>query len=157
MSYWKIYEMALWKGKSCDKLNYDMGSILKGWHVAVCLWRHKKRSDGAAFSAVKFVIKLDETVFSLRFWEFNMQYKEFEINFHFIRYLSNPLCVLYPIAKGSVFMKLDVCFISPRQRRGYIKTDNSFHKYRMKWKFISDPIYTSNYNYDHHKGFSVDL
>ena len=22
-----------------------------------------------------------------------------------------------------------------------IKTHNSFHKYRMKWKFISDPIF----------------
>ena len=41
----------------------------------------------------------------------------------------------------TVFMKLVVCFISPRQRLGDIKTHNSFHKYRMKWKSISDPIY----------------
>ena len=42
-------------------------------------------------------------------------------------------------------MKLVVCFISPRQRLGDIKTYNSFHKYRMKWKFISDPIYMYMY------------
>ena len=38
-------------------------------------------------------------------------------------------------------MTLVVCFISIRQRLGDIKTQNSFHRYRMKWKFISDPIY----------------
>ena len=47
------------------------------------------------------------------------------MNFHFIRYLWNELRVLYPLTKGS----------------GY-KTRNSFHKYHMKWKFISDPICT---------------
>ena len=37
------------------------------------------------------------------------------------------------------FMKLVVCFISPRQTLWDIKTHNSFHKYRMKMKihFIS--------------------
>ena len=44
------------------------------------------------------------------------------MNFHFIRYLWNSLCVLYPLAKGSGI------------------TYNLFHKYRMKWKFIPDPI-----------------
>ena len=43
-------------------------------------------------------------------------------------------------------MKLVVCFISPRRRLGDIKTHNSFHKYRMKWKFISDPIYICDRN-----------
>ena len=38
-------------------------------------------------------------------------------------------------------MKLVVCFKSPRQRLRDIKTHNSFHKYSMKWKFISDPIF----------------
>ena len=31
-------------------------------------------------------------------------------------------------------------YISSPEARGY-KTNNSFHKYRMKWKFISDPIF----------------
>ena len=31
-------------------------------------------------------------------------------------------------------------YIPSPEARGY-KTHNSFHKYRMKWKFISDPIY----------------
>ena len=42
-------------------------------------------------------------------------------------------------------MKLVVCFISPRQRLGDIKTHNSFHKYRMKGKLISDPIHVKSY------------
>ena len=49
------------------------------------------------------------------------------MNFHFIRYLWNSLRISYPLARGS----------------GY-KTHNSFHKYRMKWKFISDPIYMTS-------------
>ena len=48
-----------------------------------------------------------------------------EMNFHFIRYLWNELCV----------------FISPSLWRGGYKTHNEFHKYRMKWKFISDSFY----------------
>ena len=47
-----------------------------------------------------------------------------EMNFHFIRYLWNELCVLYPEPLA----------------RGY-KTHNEFHKYCMKWKFISDSFY----------------
>ena len=47
-----------------------------------------------------------------------------EMNFHFIRYLWNGLWVLYPEPLA----------------RGY-KTINEFHKYRMKWKFISDSFY----------------
>ena len=47
----------------------------------------------------------------------------------------------------TVFMKLVVCFYIPSPKaRGY-KTHNSFHKYRMKWKFISDPIYTFYFNW----------
>ena len=33
-----------------------------------------------------------------------------------------------------------VFYIPSPKARGH-KTHNSFHKYRMKWKFISDPIY----------------
>ena len=33
-----------------------------------------------------------------------------------------------------------VFYIPSPKARGY-KTHNSFHKYRMKWKFISDPIW----------------
>ena len=44
----------------------------------------------------------------------------------------------------TVFMKC-VCFISPRQRLGDVKTHNSFHKYCMKWKFISDPIFVTSH------------
>ena len=41
----------------------------------------------------------------------------------------------------TVFMKRVVCFyISEPLARGY-KTHNEFHKYRMKWKFISDSLY----------------
>ena len=41
----------------------------------------------------------------------------------------------------TVFMKQVVCFISPKPlARGY-KTHNKFHKYHMKWKFISDSFY----------------
>ena len=41
-----------------------------------------------------------------------------------------------------VFMKLVVFSISPRQRLRDIKHTTRFiYKYRMKWKFISDPIY----------------
>ena len=39
------------------------------------------------------------------------------MNFHFIRCLWNELCVLYP------------------------RAFDEFHKYRMKWKFISDSFY----------------
>ena len=48
----------------------------------------------------------------------------YEMNFHFIQYLWNELSVLYPRAFGG----------------GY-KTHNEFHKYHMKWKFISDSFY----------------
>ena len=41
----------------------------------------------------------------------------------FIQYLWNSLCVFHALARA----------------RGY-KTHNSFHKYHMKWKFISDPL-----------------
>ena len=44
----------------------------------------------------------------------------------------------------TVFMKRVVCFISPSLLRGDIKHTTSFinmHKYRMKWKFISDSFY----------------
>ena len=38
-------------------------------------------------------------------------------------------------------MKRVVCFYIPEPlARGY-KTHNEFHKYRMKWKFISDSFY----------------
>ena len=38
-------------------------------------------------------------------------------------------------------MKRVVCFYIPEPLgRGY-KTHNEFHKYRMKWKFISDSFY----------------
>ena len=38
-------------------------------------------------------------------------------------------------------MKQVVCFYIPEPfARGY-KTHNEFHKYRMKWKFISDSFY----------------
>ena len=37
-----------------------------------------------------------------------------------------------------------VFYIPSLKARGY-KTHNSFHKYRMKWKFISDPIYICLY------------
>ena len=41
----------------------------------------------------------------------------------------------------TVFMKRVVCFYIPEPlARGY-KTHNEFHKYRMKWKFISDSFY----------------
>ena len=36
-----------------------------------------------------------------------------------------------------------VFYIPSPVARGY-KTHNSFHKYRMKWKFISDPIYMTS-------------
>ena len=47
------------------------------------------------------------------------------MNFHFIWYLWNELCV----------------FISPSLWQGDIQTHKEFHKYRMKWKFISDFFY----------------
>ena len=40
----------------------------------------------------------------------------------------------------TVFMKL-VCFISPLPKAPGYETHNSFHKYLMKWKWISDPIF----------------
>ena len=42
-----------------------------------------------------------------------MWYKESEINFHFIWYLWNSLCVLYPLTKGSGIWKT-TCFINTR-------------------------------------------
>ena len=47
-----------------------------------------------------------------------------EMIFHFIRYLWNELCFYIPKPLAS----------------GY-KTRNKFHKYRMKWTFISDSFY----------------
>ena len=40
-------------------------------------------------------------------------------------------------------------YIPSPQARGY-KTHNSFHKYRMKWKFISDPIYLQIFKANKH-------
>ena len=40
----------------------------------------------------------------------------------------------------SIYETRCVFSIPSPEARGY-KTHNSFHKYRMKWKFISDPIY----------------
>ena len=42
----------------------------------------------------------------------------------------------------SIYETHCVFYIPSPKARGY-KTYNSFHKYRMKWKFISDPIYTN--------------
>ena len=39
----------------------------------------------------------------------------------------------------SIYETPCVFYIPLPKARGY-KTQNSFHKYRMKWKFISDPI-----------------
>ena len=46
--------------------------------------------------------------------------------FMFHTYLWNSVCVLHPLAKGV----------------WNIKTRDSFHKYRMKWKLISDSLFT---------------
>ena len=48
------------------------------------------------------------------------------MNFHFIRYLWNKLCVLYP---------------EPLAMGYTSKTRNEFHRYLIKWKFISDSFY----------------
>ena len=38
-------------------------------------------------------------------------------------------------------MKLVVCFYIPEPLARRYKTHNEFHKYCMKWKFISDTFY----------------
>ena len=38
-------------------------------------------------------------------------------------------------------MKRVVCFYIPEPLARWYKTHNEFHKYRMKWKFISDSFY----------------
>ena len=124
--------LRLWSEISLfHKLIYDIapGSILIGWDIAIHLWRHRQRPRRWRVFCRQTAMKLNKSVFFLRFCEFNMWIKRIwnEFSFH------------------TVFMKL-VCFISPRQRLGDIKTHNSFHKYRMKWKFISDPIFLSTYD-----------
>ena len=65
--------------------------------------------------------------FFIKYWYF--------WNYHVIKRIWNEFSF------HTVFMKLVVCVYIPSPKaRGY-KTHNSFHKYRMKWKFISDPIY----------------
>ena len=41
----------------------------------------------------------------------------------------------------TAFMKRVVCFYIPEPLARGFKTYNEFHKYRMKWKFISDSFY----------------
>ena len=109
---------------------YDIaqGSILIGLDVAVRLWRHRQRPVVGAFSAVKSVIKLDKTVFFLRFFA-SLTCDKKNLKWIFISYgIYETRCVFY---------------IPSPKALGY-KTHDSFHKYRMKWKFISDPIYIFN-------------
>ena len=57
------------------------------------------------------------------------------------KYLPRKYRIWNEFSFHTVFMKRVVCFYIPEPlARGY-KTHNEFHKYRMKWKFISDSIY----------------
>ena len=121
-----IYHMflSLWSEKLLfHKLIYNIaqGNILIGLDVAFCLWRHRQRPDNGAFSAVESLIKL---CFSCIFASLTCDKKN--LKWIFISYgIYETRCVFY---------------IPPPKAQGY-KTHNSFHKYRMKWKFISDPIF----------------
>ena len=72
---------------------------------------------------------------------------EFSQNIHFFMkcwYFSELSCdkknLKWIFISYSIYETSCVFYIPKPKARGY-KTQNSFHKYRMKWKFISDPIF----------------
>ena len=97
------------------KLNYDTARtcILRSLDVPVCVWRHL-----CASPAVKLVKIYDKTV---------------------VFYLFEALACDKRNLKWIFFSygNYETCYIS--LARGH-KTHKLFHKYRMKWKFISDPL-----------------
>ena len=92
MPYWKIYEMALWKGKSCDKLNYDTARrrILRSLDVSDCVWRHL-----CASPAVKSVKIFDKTVVFYLFEALTCDKKN--LKWIFFSYGNETCYVLYPL------------------------------------------------------------
>ena len=115
--------MALWKGKSCDKLNYDTARrrILRSLDVPDCVWRHL-----CASPAVKSVKIFYKTVVFYLFEALTCGKKNLKWIFFF----------------HMVIMKLVICFISIA--RGH-KTHKLFLKYRT---YISDLFeFQSSHNY----------
>ena len=116
-------------------MRHTLHNILYTSFALLCQWRHKKSLSIMTSRKARHL----KPIFALNFLKIQCIY--FFMKYLYISELScdkkNLKWIFIPY---SIYDTSCAFYFPSPEARGY-KTHNSFHKYRMKWKFISDPIF----------------